>query len=215
MAKIGAIITGDIVNSTKLSREERIVMLYSLQEIPMILNDISSVNFEIFRGDSFQILVSDPWQVLKVALIIRAFLRSQKLGENKKILDSRIAIGIGSLDFQSEELSTSDGEAYRFSGRLLDEMDKAKLAIKTPWLEVNEELSLNTAFADRIISSWKQKQSRVVYESLITGMNHNELAQKLGITRQMIGKSLRASNEDLILEYIHRFEKIIRQHLQK
>lgn len=210
--KSGAIITGDIVNSTKLSVEDREIMLNNLQRIPEVLSPVQKVSIEIFRGDSFQLGISDATSALRCALAIRAWLRCHRVYPSK-VLDARLAIGIGTLDYESNTLSTSDGEAYRLSGRLLDDMSKSRLEIKTPWHEVNEELKLPTAFADDIVSSWSQSQSKIILRSLITSKNHVELSQELGITRQMVDKSLKASKYELIAAYIKRYEYLITKNL--
>lgn len=213
--KIEAIITGDIVDSTKLSFEERTHMLNIIQSIPNVVSYIENLRIEIFRGDGFQIGIRDTKSSLRIALIVRAFLRSHKMTTANQILDARLALGIGTLDYELDSLSKSDGEAFRLSGRLLDSMDKARLKIKTPWEGVNEELNLLTAFADDIISSWTQKQSKLEMESLLFLHSHNEIAKSLHITRQMVDKSLRASKDELIKAYIERFEKLVTKQIYK
>ncbi|MDE5875933.1 MAG: hypothetical protein K2H47_00275 [Muribaculaceae bacterium] len=210
--KLGAIITGDIVNSTKLTVDERELMLNTLQMIPEVLSPIQNVSIEIFRGDSFQLRIPNLGLALRCALAIRAWLRCHKIHKSK-VLDARLAIGIGTLDYEADSLSTSDGEAYRLSGRLLDSMNKSRLEIITPWYEVNDELKLLTAFADDIVSSWSQNQSKVILLSLITLKNHVELSKELKISRQMVDKSLKSSKKELIEAYIKQYEKLINKHL--
>lgn len=206
--KSGAIITGDIVNSTKLTVEGRETMLKILQLIPEVLSPVQNVSFEFFRGDSFQLGISNAESAVRCAIAVRAWLRCHRVNESM-VLDARLAVGVGTLDYESDALATSDGEAYRLSGRLLDEMNKSRLEISTPWHEVNEELKLLTAFADDIISSWSQNQSKVILRSLISFKNHVELSRELGISRQMVDKSLKASKSELIEAYIKRYEKLI------
>lgn len=214
--KIGAIITGDIIDSTALSLEEREVMLKALREIPAVLSTVdSNVGLEIFRGDSFQVYISDAAMALRAGVAIRAWLRSQNMNDPNMILDARLAIGIGKIDFESNSLATSDGEAFRLSGRLLDEMTKSRLEIRTMWETVNDELKVSTAFADDIISSWTESQSNVILRSLLTDGSHLEVAKLLGVTRQMVTKSLKISKEELIRNYIVRFEKLITDHLSQ
>ncbi len=207
-----AIITGDIVDSTKLNLAERDIMIRALQAIPEILSPFDRVSMEIFRGDSFQIQIHRAAIAAKAAITIRSWLRSQIELSGKDPLDARLAIGIGGKDYESESLSTSDGEAFRLSGRLLDKMQKARLAVATPWPSVNEELGLSTAFVDDIISSWSQNQSKIMLLRLQTDKSHLEMSQILEISRQMVDKSLKSSKEDLIESYIERFEKIITEH---
>ncbi len=213
--KSGAIITGDIIKSSILTLEGRDVMLNKLKMIPEVLSPLEDVSIDIFRGDGFQIGISNAASALRCALAIRAWLRCHKIPDSNKnkVLDARLAIGIGTFDYESESLSTSDGEAYRLSGRLLDEMNKSRLEIMTPWPNVNEELKLYNAFADNIINSWTQNQSKIILQSLISSTNHFKISQDLGISRQMVDKSLRASKEELIVAYIKRYEFLINSHI--
>lgn len=206
--KQGAIITGDIVESTKLDFGGRTRMLNSLQELSYLLSPICKCEIEIFRGDSFQISVSEGCEVLRIAIIIRAFLRSQKFDESDYIPDARIAIGVGTLEYQTRDIGKSDGQAYRNSGRLLDDMNRERLGIATPWREVNDELKISTAFADDIISSWTQRQSIVALKKLLTDETHVAISIALGISRQMVDKAIKASKIYLIQNYIHRFRQI-------
>lgn len=207
---IGAIITGDIVDSTKMLADERNNMLCMLQSLPELLLPVTKIDLEIFRGDSFQIRAGNPVDSLKVALAVRAHIRSFKFAEHNRQWDARLAIGIGTMEYENGTLATSDGEAYRASGRGLDSIGKYRLTIETPWEEMNNELRVSTAFADDIIMGWTQSQSRVIFQSLITRLSHAEIGNILGITRQMVDKALRAGKEDLMDLYINRFEELIK-----
>lgn len=211
--KIGAIITGDIVDSTKMVAEERNSMLRMLQSLPVLLLPLAKFDLEIFRGDSFQIRVGRSVDSLKVALAIRSHIRSFKFAEHNRQWDARLAIGIGTLEYENGSLATSDGEAYRASGRGLDSIGKNRLTIETPWEEVNKELRVSTAFADDIITGWTQSQSRVMFQSLTTGLSHAEIGDILGISRQMVDKALRTGKEDLMNLYLDRFAELIKKHL--
>ncbi|MDE6395402.1 MAG: hypothetical protein K2K77_08675, partial [Duncaniella sp.] len=111
--KIGAIITGDIVDSTKMMPDERNHMLRLLKSLPEMLSSLSKIELEVFRGDSFQARIFDVSESLDVALAIRACIRSNVFAEYKQQWDARISLGIGQLDYQHCTLATSDGEAYR------------------------------------------------------------------------------------------------------
>lgn len=207
------VITGDIVNSTRLSMEEREIMLDTLNAIPEIVRSIDGIKMEIFRGDGFQILVPCIKDSLKIAIIIRAYLKSINIGNNKFTFDARLAVGIGRMDYESVSLATSDGEAFRLSGRLLDDIKDRRLEIITPWGDINDELNLSTAFVDDIISSWTRNQSRIILSSLIKDKSHYDIAAELGISRQMVDKSLRASKENLIRLYLKRFVELLSKHI--
>ncbi len=207
--KIGAIITGDIVDSTKMTAEERATMLRLLQSLPVLLSPLGKTDIEIFRGDSFQVKVAEPSKALHMALTIRAIIRTNKFAGNNHQWDARMAIGIGTLDYETDLLSTSDGEAYRLSGKCLDSIGKGRLCIKTPWKDVNKELMVSTLFADDIVTGWTQSQSRIMFEKLVKNNSQEEIGNILGVSRQMVSKSLKAAKDALISVYVKRFEELI------
>lgn len=98
-------------------------------------------------------VVDNKDYALSVAIAIRTALRTNT-PEGQEPWNTRIAIGIGEISFQSPYIVTSDGEAFRFSGREFDNLGKRRLTIVTPREDINEELKLNTSFADDIISKW-------------------------------------------------------------
>lgn len=206
-----AIITGDIVDSTKMTKAERTSMLQLLQSLPEWLSPLCKTNIEIFRGDSFQLKVSEPTKALQIALAIRAIIRANKFKDNNAQWDTRIAIGIGTLDFETDSLSTSDGEAYRLSGRGLDLIGRARLYIETPWEEVNKELKVSTLFADDIVTRWTPSQSRIMFEKLVKNNSQEEIGNTLGVSRQMVSKTLKVAKDALISVYIKRFEELINE----
>lgn len=210
---IGAIITGDIVDSTKMDGKERDSMLKAIQSLPELLRPVTEISLEIFRGDSFQIGVPEPQESLRIATAIRACLRSNNFHGSSRQWDARMAIGIGTLDYEAPNLATSDGEAYRLSGSALDCIGKSRLKIATGWPDVNDELEVATTFADDIISSWTTAQSRIMFQSLVYRKTHQEIGNDLEISRQAVDKALKAAKETLIENYIKRFEQLITEHI--
>lgn len=75
-------------------------MLLMLQSLPELLSTFTKIDLEIFRGDSFQIRVWNPIDSLKVALAIRAHIRSFKVAEHNRQWDARMAIGVGTVEFE-------------------------------------------------------------------------------------------------------------------
>lgn len=210
----GAIITGDIVESNKFGLVERRGMLDVIESIPELLSGVEPNSImEIFRGDGFQIRIPNATVGMLCAITVRAWLRSHKVGADSRPLDARLGVGIGRREFETKDLATSDGEAYRLSGRLLDNLHKGRLAVITPWHEINEELKLSTAFADDIVSSWTVRQSSVILQALLARGSHGLITQELGVTKQMLDKTLKSAKEPLIKAYIHRYEELIKRQL--
>ena len=113
-----AIITGDIVDSRSIN--DPTIWMDPLKELFNKMGETPQ-NWEIYRGDSFQIEVA-PEESLRIALVIKSIIKKLKT----KKLDVRIAIGIGEKNFEANYVSESTGEAFVFSGTLLDELKKIK-----------------------------------------------------------------------------------------
>lgn len=200
---IKGVITGDIIKSTEIKNKSRDELLQVIKTIANDLHGISLIRVEMYRGDSFQIVVDSAAMVLKVAILLRA-----KLKQN--YWDARLAIGIGSIDYNSNDIVTSDGEAFKNSGREFDAIGKRKLVVRTPWEDVNGELKVSTAFADNIVSKWTKQQAETIFLYLSQkNINKKDIAGEVGKSAQAISKLLITANESLISDYLDRCEYII------
>jgi hypothetical protein len=165
-----AVITGDIIQSTKIDSKGLYTLFQLLGTELKELNQKYEVKFEVFRGDSFQCLIKDPALSLRVALIIKTFIRSLRLDDllldglmnpikneskSNAMIDARMTIGIGSVSMLSENLATSNGVAFQLSGRLLDKLKDARqhLAIASDD-KYNNEWETESVLLDAIISKY-------------------------------------------------------------
>lgn len=216
-----AVITGDIVGSKSIEIDERENLLRVLKESfgeinENIIKDVHST-FEIFRGDSFQAVLRKPELSLIVSILIRARLRSENVDipiKNKN-WDARLAIGIGSIEFSTGKTVESDGQAFLFSGRDLDNMKITgeRFRLQTPWDEVNAEMKVSLAFADSVISHWSKYQAQVFYYYLLQNKKQKELAERLNISQPAIHKRLTTGNVECIDLLRMRFENLISSQL--
>lgn len=212
---IKGVITGDIVGSTSIKTEHRANLLNCLNTMREELQCVSPFKMELFRGDSFQLLIDDPAAALKVALLLRAGLIHRTPDKENGMWDARISLGIGQVQFIADSIVTSDGEAFQYSGRQLDTLNKMRqrIAIKTPWNDVNEELEVSTAFVDDIIKGWSSKQAGMIYLSLKTDMPKKNVAELIGTSVQNVRNVLSSAREPLIRKYIERYNTLISNHL--
>lgn len=121
--KVYAVITGDIVGSTKLSPAEmkkvRATVGEAVSETArafVLRNDPITKGAEFFQGDSWQVLLGEPANALRLALLIQASLRSKVNAE------TRAAIGIGVVSSIERTAAISTGEAFTLSGRALEDI---------------------------------------------------------------------------------------------
>lgn len=211
-----AVITGDIVNSTKLNLDEREMLLNFLKVIfsEIEKNDGKIENLEksytITRGDSFQIIIQDYQMSLKYSLLIRSGLRKLFHKDVSELCDARISIGIGRVEYWGETISECDGDVFRFSGRNLDQTkNKRRLLIKLYDENLTGEIDVNLTLLDSIIIDWSYSMAQMVYEKLLEPKQSN-IAEKFRISASAISRRLNSAHWDSIDILLKRFEKIIK-----
>lgn len=211
--KIYAVITGDIVESTAITNNYHI----ALQEIADDIKNYQAPDFifDVYRGDSFQALVTDPAKALLISIIFRAGIRRKSRGTSlNDVWDARLAIGIGpvnNLKISSDiKLGTLDGEAFTRSGRTLDVMKKegALLKITTGEEQIDKEFAAICPLADTIISHWTTAQAEAIYLYLLKDMTQHDIGNQLQISQRAVSKRLESSNLDSMSQFLIRFEEI-------
>jgi hypothetical protein len=199
-----AVITGDIVNSTLLDPQQEKKLL---DQLKIIFQPYKS---EFYRGDSFQVYLSDSTRALELALLCRIAAISLAQEETDSMFDIRISIGLGAVEEPVDTLSTAKGEAFVLSGRVLDEMGKTGGRLM---ITINDPLN-NIAFsilADYINSIYRQmtaKQAEVI-EELLKGENQQQVADKLNKSKSTISQHVTAGRWEEIEELIKKYTSLI------
>jgi len=222
--KIYAVLTGDLIGSSRFRIQQREEVLSHLKEsFKEISPDIIASPFVIFRGDSFQGVLSRPDEALNAALIIRASLLSKFKGKRTR-LDARIAIGIGTIDYlPPDQAGEGDGEAFRNSGLELDKMKKSEqnLIIRTPWTEINEELRTECALFDALIQRLTKEQAEAIAYQLpkreflaqdqviIKEITQQIIAEILNISQPALSQRLKTGGYWAVQAFSERFKMII------
>ncbi len=160
-----SVITGDIINSRKASSATWLAPLKK----QFNLFGKSPATWEIYRGDSFQIEISDPTDALLAALRIKATLRSIR------DMDVRMAVGVGKKTFTSSRVSESNGPAFVNSGEKFEELTQLKdrLGFRTPWPEFDRDLNLMISLASIVMDKWTTTSAEMIIHSL----QHQQLSQ--------------------------------------
>lgn len=197
-----AVITGDIMHSRKLPSA------IWLEELKAVLNNYGNEpqDWEIYRGDSFQLLVSVE-EALEVALYIKATIKQFKE------LDVRMAIGIGFVDYAAQKITESNGEAFINSGECFENLKKQTLGLQTPWKEFDATFAVIFSFMLMIADNWTSTSAEILKKALENPeSNQSQLAEALNRKSQSsISSSLkRAGYEELkntIAFYKHEIKK--------
>lgn len=198
------VITGDIINSTEYSDPN--VWLNPLKQA-LKQADNNSKNWEIFRGDSFQIQVNDVYQCFINAVYIKACIKMVKG------LDVRMAIGIGSITFRGNTVTESNGSAFQNSGNLLELLKQTKTNLKVKGAgNIDGELNLYLKLINILMDNWSVNSAEIIKLHL---ENENkiqkELAKLIGISQDAVSKRMKRAYLDEILEVNNMFKQKIAQ----
>lgn len=205
--KLYSVITGDIVKSSKLSLENHKllvkVMRSSSKDLSKIFPDTLKYEPELFRGDSWQLLIKKPELALSIALFYRAYLKAKM---QLSSIDARMAISIGTVDYI--ESSFGVGNAYKISGKALDKKGKRKIRFVSDVIPNSDVVDLIIQNADFISSKWTSNQCKIVLLAL-QNMDQKSIASKLRITQSAVSQQIDASGWTIIDQNIILFQNIL------
>ena len=183
-----AVITGDITGFTGLSDKQREELI--LGTSTLIKGWVRTETLaEIFRGDSYQILIEDIDKVFyrMIQLICWFKMKDPAKGSSpnlgsEKALGTRMSIGLGEWAYLGKSVLDSDGEAFHLSGRNFDKMDRGELIrISSSNEDLNKEFEIILMLMSIQIQKWTSAQAEIIFRILsdpsITQVN---LAKSLG-----------------------------------
>lgn len=204
-----AVITCDLVNSTKLSQMDRRRLNKRLNKFIENTSIENQTEYQVFRGDSLQGLLQKPSNALKQAIYLKAFIKSFKLQGSKRTpeVDIRISIGIGKVEYYGDSILDSDGEAFHNSGRTLDSMKKKGRTIKLTWSqeEKNKEWDVILKLMEEVINKWTILSAEIVWR-LIQGMGDKEIKKDLNISQPAVSLRKKHAGWDSIKNVLEYFE---------
>lgn len=189
-----SVITGDIINSRKQKEPE--VWISTLKKALSHLSTETKY-WELYRGDSFQIEIRDYYISFMAAIYIKAAIKMIKG------LDVRLAIGVGNKTYEGNDVTESNGEAFVFSGEILETLKKEKqnLRIKTKNNEINKELNLYFKLALITMDNWSVNSAEIVKLSIENpNALQSELGKIIGITQNAISNRQKRAHLEEIFE---------------
>lgn len=163
--------------------------------------------WEVYRGDEFQIEIKNPEDALWSAILIKAHLKAIKL-------DARMSIGFGSKTHTAEKISESNGAAFINSGELFETLKKQKvtLAMRTGDVAIDEKMNLMIQLALTFMDNWLAQPAEFVVAALENPkLSQEELGQKLGINQAAVSRRQKRAQFDLVLQLDRYFRKQIKQ----
>ncbi|KEO73864.1 SatD family protein [Anditalea andensis] len=188
-----SVITGDIIHS-KLHRPD-----LWLETLKTLLEDSSDIvgQWDIYRGDEFQIEVPDAENGLLMALLIKSAVKKTPT------LDVRMSIGIGEKSYKGKKVSESNGPAFVHSGEQLAGMKKQKINMlfKSGNELLDKELNIIIKLGSVIWDNWSEVSAEL---ALMLLQNPNQvqgkIAQTLGIKQAAVSQRFKRAEMALVLE---------------
>lgn len=198
-----SVITGDIIDSRKQKSKD---WVEGLKKILSPFGETPS-QWEIYRGDQFQLEIKNPEEALLAAILIKAHLRAEKL-------DARMSIGFGDKTHDAIKISESNGTAFIHSGELFETLKKQKitLAIRTGNLSLDENINLMIQLALTFMDNWLAQSAEFVAIAIENPtLTQEELGEKLGIKRAAVSRRQKRAQFDLIMNLDRYFRTQIKQ----
>jgi hypothetical protein len=206
MQNLKAVLTGDLIGSTKASQSSLDLSMATLQSAVVPLSNYYRFDprFTRYRGDGWQIYLEHPGLVLRASLMMIAALRADGPG-----LETRISVGLGLVSqLGSDGLAEAAGSAFIASGQSLDKMPSRKRliisgqGIATPWHQAIFDL------VDWQSSRWSREQAKAVMLALDPrDETQKDLAKTLNITRQAVQARLSSAGYPALTGALLAFER--------
>ncbi|MEO8569807.1 MAG: hypothetical protein ABI419_11740 [Ginsengibacter sp.] len=198
-----AVLTGDIVNSTKLPPAKEKALVKLLEQV------LKSYKYEFYRGDSFQVLVKEAGDSLRIALLCRT--AAIGITENNEA-DIKVSIGLGEVDDRIKTLGSAKGEAFIISGRAFDELEKtgSRLVISTANTMANLSLQVVADYVNSIYSRMTSKQAKVIFELLKGGLQQN-VVKKLKKSKSTISQHANSGRWTEIEKILNQYELLVKE----
>lgn len=187
------VITGDIISSKQVSPN------VWLRKLKKELDKIgkSPKYWEIFRGDSFQVIIKKPTEALLAAIKLKASIK------RIKDLDVRMAIGIGEMTYSAKFITESNGSAFIYSGEKFDKIIKEKqnILIQSNWSEFDRDINLYLKLGLIIMDKWSVSVAEVVTLLLANNeLSQSDIGKILKIKQNTVSESLKRAHINEIKE---------------
>jgi hypothetical protein len=212
-----ATISADIVRSTSLATKDLVELRKSLWQL---LDELGKVYTgfwaRIVRGDSIECFVPRYNEALRIAILMKLFVKMEVSGldceEELQRFGIRFSIGVGDIKYADKKDDIIDGPAIYMSGRNLDDISR-KGNVFTAFQIMDAPESLNNlidsyvALLSNLVDTYSAKQAEVIFYKLL-GYKEVEISEKLGIYQSSVNTRSTNAQWGLVNTAIKDFEEL-------
>lgn len=192
-----AVITGDVMNSRQQPAAEWLPLLKEV----LSRYGKSPAQWEVYRGDSFQLLLSAE-DALLTAIHLKAAIKTIRE------LDVRLSIGLGEQDYRAKKVTESNGSAFIRSGEGFESLKKQNIGIFTGNPREEELLNLMLNLALLTMNNWSTTVATAIKAAIENPeKSQTELAELLGKSQSSLSEALKRG----AFEEISRLEEFYRK----
>ena len=210
-----ATISADIVASTSLSVDSMLSLNESIKRCIIDIEEHFPGTWgRLVKGDSIEFAVDSPRVALRIALILKAYVKSLSIGKTPESAHFRrsgirIAIGIGPMRYIDRSRDIMDGEAIYLSGRAISNNRKLKDFFKIVGepMDIHPELNIMASLTNDLINHSRWRACEVLYYKLLK-FSQKEIANKIGKSESAVSQALSAIGWNSINAFITYYEEI-------
>lgn len=211
-----ATISADIVRSTSLQTEDLIDLRSKLRGfLNDFESDYSGFWARIVKGDSIECYVPEYRYVLRIAIMIKLFVKIQAADYDcHELLQKygiRFSIGIADIKYVDRDEDIIDGPAIYLSGRNLDEISRNNtniaFEIDNAPKSFNNLLESYVALLSNLVDTYSTKQAEVVFYKM-QGLKEKEISNLLGIYQSSVNMRSSSAQWGLLNMAIKDFEEL-------
>ena len=212
-----ATISADIVRSTSMDTADLLDLRKGLQGlISNLENDIPGFWARIVRGDSLECVVPDSRDSLRIAILLKLFLKMRvadyTCSEMLQRHGIRFSIAVGDLKYADKDEDIIDGPAIYLSGRNLDVISRKDGRMSVFELDreprsLSKVLDSYVALVCDLVDSYSAKQAEVVFYKLL-GFKEVEIGNRLGVYQSAVNMRSSSAQWGLLNTAIKDFEGI-------
>lgn len=210
-----AVATIDIIDSSHFQTGElERVMDRLKEEILSLEKSERIIYFEVFRGDSMQMIIRNPQDALEIGFILRSSVNSFNIDNSIKrgikiVRDIRIAIGIGESQQKHFDKMTNEPPFVR-SGKKLDQIHEEGLGmgISSGHKQVDREFQTELYLYEGIHKRWTLPVAEVVYHKL-KGKTEQVIADELNISQSAVNQRSHSAYWNGLSALLGRYQELI------